>query len=157
MKKVILCILGCILLLAWTGAAAEDCTHENQLECGMISGWEDLVDGHWWVETQTCVCDDCGKKIVRRSVGEFLGHTFHMSESIHFEADSMHLWVFICPECWHVTLREQACGGGDQCYIYRTPRGQTPLVHYGDSWVAWQQATTTEDYVKRWIAQDRTE
>lgn len=155
MKRIILCILGCILLMC-TAAAAEDCTHENILMCSLNSEIVDLEAGHQWVETKTCVCDDCSRKIVQRRYGEFVGHTFYMSESIHFEAEGMHLWVFICPECYAVALQELECAGGDRCNVYTVSVGEIPPVQQGESWEE-QKLLTDDDYVKRWIAQDRTD
>ena len=156
MKKIILCILGCFLLLMWTDAIAEECAHENLLECSLISRWEDLEAGHQWVEIKNCVCDDCGRKLVNRDYGQFVGHTFYMSESIHFEANQMHLWVFICPDCWHVTLVKEGCLGGDQCLIFHPQAGERPPVQYCESLEEFLQQTTTEDFIKRWLAQDRS-
>lgn len=84
MKRVILCILGCILLMVWTGAAAEDCAHEHQVVRSVLSGWKDMEAGHLWEETRLSVCDSCGRKFARQTISDFEGHEIHLSESIHF-------------------------------------------------------------------------
>lgn len=155
MKRIILCILCCLLLLTWTGAApAEKCPHENQVECSVTKGWEDLTEGHEWVETRSCVCDDCGKQLIHKSHGGLVGHEFHLSESNHYEAEGVHIWVFICPMCYHVTLIEAECAGGDQCYFFQAEVGENPPVTYPTS-LEEDRQLTTQDYVKHWIAQGR--
>lgn len=156
MKKIILCMLGCLLLLMWTEATAETCTHENLLECSFTKGWEDVEVGHQWVETRSCVCDDCGKKLIKKTYGGLVGHVFYMSESLHFAADRMHLWVFVCPDCRHVTLREESCAGGDRCLLYSAQAGERPPVQQEEAIAAFREFTT-DDYIKRWIASRKTE
>ena len=150
----ILCVLACLLLLTY--AVAEDCAHENLLMCSLRSAWEDVEIGHRQVYTKSCVCDDCSRSIVSKTYGALTGHTFHLSESIHFAAEEMHLWVFICPDCWCVTLVKEGCLGGDQCLIFHPQAGERPPVQYGESLEEFLQQTTTEDYIKRWLAQDRS-
>ena len=152
MKRILLCMMICLL---FTCAAAENCAHENLLMCSLRSEWVDVDAGHQLVYTKSCVCDDCSENIISKTYADFVGHVFHMSESIHFAAEGMHLWVFICPECWHVELREMPCAGGDQCLMYSAQTGERPPVAAGES-LETQRLLTDEDYVKRWIAQDRT-
>ena len=154
MKRFVLCILSLALMLLSLNAMAESCSHENLLMCSLRSECQDLVEGHQYVQTKSCVCDDCSTNIVQRIYGQFVGHTFHMSESIHFDADGMHLWVFICPECYHVALRELECAGGEQCGLYKASIGEIPPVQQGESWEA-QKLLTDDDYIRRWIAQKR--
>ena len=150
MKRVILCILACVLLLMWTGVHAENCLHEHQQVIGVLNECKDFETGHAIVVTKNCICADCGKKVVRMEYEEFEGHAFHMSESIHFEEDSMHLWVFICPECWHISLIEEACTGGAQCMLYSAQEGELPPIQYGQ-FVSDMWELTAQDYVKRWL------
>ena len=155
MKRIILCMLGCILMLMWTTAAAEEkCDHLNTVECNVLGGWVDYLSGHQWEETRMCVCDDCGKKITDRVYGQFYGHEFHLSESIHFENEKRHLFVFICPSCWHVALTEIICPGGEVCQMVKPTVGDIPPVQQGES-LEEQHLLTDDDYIKRWIAQDR--
>lgn len=152
MKRILLCMIICLL---FTCAAAETCAHRNLLMCSLRSEWVDMGAGHQLVYTKSCVCDDCSANIVSKSYADFVGHVFHMSESIHFAAEGMHLWVFICPECWHVHLEESTCAGGDQCLMYSAQTGERPPVQQ-EEFIAVFRALTNEAYVKRWLAQDRT-
>ena len=150
MKRIAACMLACILLML-LGAIAEQCSHEQLRPAGTFTQCEDLEYGHQKKETSTSVCEDCGKKVVRSSYGALMGHTFYMSESIHFEEDGIHLCVFICPDCRHVRLVEYACTGGRQCYVYRgqesesfpaqTMRRRSEL-----------QELTEQDYLERWLS-----
>ena len=153
MKRIILCMLACLLLLTY--AAAEDCAHENLLMCSMRSAWEDVDAGHRQVYTKSCVCDDCSQSIVSKTYGALTGHTFHMSESIHFAAEELHLWVFVCPDCLHITLMEEKCAGGDACLLFSAQAGERPPVQQGES-IAAYRALTKDDYIRRWIAYKKT-
>ena len=154
MKRIILCILGCILLMAWTFAAAEECTHEKLLMCSLKGKWVDLNEGHQWVETKSCVCDDCGTNLVETTLSGFVGHTFHLSESLHFAREGLHRWVFLCPDCWHEMLIEEECQGGSECLIYKASVGGNPEVNAAES-LTEHNLLTNDDYIKRWIAQNR--
>ena len=156
MKKVILCVLGGLLLLIATAIAEDTCAHKNILECSVLSEWKDYGTGHRWEETRLCVCDDCGKKITNTSYGHFEGHAFHLSESIHFEDENRHLFVFICPTCWHIVREEIVCPGGNVCLMVKPSVGEIPPVQQGES-LEEQRLLTDEDYIKRWIAQDRAD
>ena len=127
MRRIICCITM-ITLLTGLWAMAESCTHNNLLMCSLRSECKDVGDGHQMVYTKSCVCDDCSENLVQRTYGPLMGHVFHLSESIHFEREGMHLWVFICPECWHVTLKEEACAGRDfHCSHRRHRTWYTPF------------------------------
>lgn len=154
MRRIILCILGCILLLTWMGAAAEKCPHEHLRVMGILVQCKDYAAGHQTVETKTCICDDCGAKVIRSTGGEFTGHVFQMSESIHFAEDQMHLWVFICPDCWHVYLEEYPCAGGAECTLYSAQEGELPPIQYGQ-FISEIRELTAQDYVIRWLEQQK--
>ncbi len=159
MRRILMILMLTLLLtvLCVASAQGEKCRHDGLTDVVTDISYKDVEAGHVLVFTKTGECLDCGKPASIQVEGGLTGHVFCMSESIHFEADGMHLWVFICLDCYRVSLRELPCGGGKRCYVYKAVHGKTPPVHYGDSWEAWHQQTTTEDYVKRWIAQDRSE
>ena len=156
MKRIIRCLLGCLLLIMCTAAAEETCSHKNILECSFLSGWKDYGISHVWEETRLCVCDDCGKKISNKTYGDLEGHEFHLSESIHFEEDFRHVWVLICSKCWRVSAMELVCVGGETCDRVKATVGEIPPVQQGES-IEEQRLLTDEDYIKRWIAQDRAD
>lgn len=153
MRRIICCITM-ITLLTGLWAKAESCTHDNLLMCSLRSECQDVGDGHQTVYTKSCVCDDCSENLVQRTYGPLMGHVFHLSESIHFEREGMHLWVFICPECWHVTLKEEACAGGDQCLTYTAQAGEMPAVQH-DLALEDVRAWTDKDYIMHWISRKK--
>ncbi len=159
MKRILITIILTLLLtvLCVASAQGEICQHDGLTNAATEFSYRDVDVGHVLVYTQTGECSICGNEAVIQAEGGLTGHLFCMSESVHFEADGMHLWVFICLDCHHVSLVEEPCAGGNQCLVYRAQVGMRAPVHYGDSWEAWHQQTTTEDYVKRWVAQQRTE
>ena len=152
-KRMMLCIWCCILML-WSGAVAESCQHENLLMCSLKGKWVDLSVGHQYVYTKSCVCDDCSQSIISKIYEGFMGHTFHLSESLHFVEEGMHRWVFLCPDCWHVMIIEEECQGGSGCLIYKASVGENPEVNVAES-LAEHHLLTNDDYIKRWIAQKR--
>ena len=156
MKRIILCILGCILLMMWPAQAENDCAHEERRLVGVINEWQDWESGHQYVETQLEICDACGEKCFLSDSGDLEGHVFHMSESIHFEAENRHLCVLICPTCWHVELSEIICPGGDVCELFTPQAGEMPPIQQGES-LEEMYELTTPDYIKRWLAQNRDE
>lgn len=152
-----LCLLGCLLLLMWNSEVlAEKCDHVHMIVKDEQTTYEDVEAGHQWVTTKAGICDDCGANLIRRIEGGLTGHVFYMSESIHFTEEGVHLWVFICPECLHIALREEACTGGDWCNRYSAQAGERAPVTYGIS-LAEERQMTDEDYVKHWVAQNRAE
>ncbi len=159
MKRVILCILACILLLTLTCcAAAEECYHEHQIVKGLLIEWEDFETGHRLVETNYNICDPCGKKFMHQTCGELEEHVYHLAESIHFVRDTArfqmhneHLWVFICPTCWHIQTLVELCAGEDDCLRFNAQEGENPQVQYGESLNDWHEENTKQDYILRWL------
>lgn len=159
MKRILIAIILAIVLMVLCVACAqgEKCRHDGLTNVTTEFSYKDVEKGHVLVYTQTGDCPVCGKRASIQVEGGLTGHVFCMSESIHFDADGMHLWVFICMDCHCVTLREEPCGGNEQCLRYTAQAGMRAPVYYGDSLAAWHQQTTTEDYVQRWIAQNKKE
>ena len=155
-KRIILCILGCILLMVWMGPADADCLHTQVERCDTIEQCNDLYEGHQVVTIKTNICVDCGEKIIQRQYGEFKGHVFYMAENLHFEEDQAHLFVFICQECHHILVEEIRCVG-NCCLIYHAQAGENPPVEYLGHLDAWKQDNPEEAIVSRWLARQQDE
>ncbi len=154
MKRIILCILGCILLLMWTSVAAEECTHIHVVDISNLDLCVDLEAGHQEMTLETRVCTDCGKKIIQRSYGPFVGHVFTMAESLHFDEDMAHLFVFICKDCHHIVKEAIGCNR-NRCWTYLAPDRIHPQVEYFDHLEAWEAENPEEAIVNRWIARQQ--
>ena len=133
--------------------AESNCLHEDVYEI-ISNEVRPQEAGHISCKVITSICQECKRKFVDEQFGGFRGHIFHMAESIHCEADGMHLWVFLCSGCMYITMMEDACTGGDQCMTYSAQVGEIPAVQYADSLAAWKETNEKNDIVARWIAND---
>lgn len=148
------CLLISFLLFALlcSAVAENECQHVNTEE--MATSHTVIVPleaGHYPCKVTHTMCLDCKKGFVERQYGQFVGHTFHMAESIHSQQEGMHLWIFICPECMYVTMVEEACAGGENCHLYCAQEGTSPAIQLADSLAAWKEADAKSDIVSRWI------
>lgn len=150
-RRIILCILGCILLLC-SAVAETECQHVHIEE--MATSHTVIVPleaGHYSCKVTHTMCLDCKTDFVDRQYGHFVGHTFHIAESIHCQQEGRHLWVFLCSECMYITMREEECAGGENCVRYSPQAGEMPVVQLTDSLVAWKEENTKEVIVSRWL------
>lgn len=160
MKKLKFSIALCVLLavLLWTASASgEVCAHAEVKELNSIIRCEDLKSGHCEVEQRLSICLDCGEKLIKRNYGELAGHVFQMAESIHFTRDGMHLCIFICQDCLHLTKVEYGCEGGRRCRIYHAQEIKPISVQHLESFDEWVETAKDEDIIQRWLAREKAE
>lgn len=160
MKKLKFSIALCVLLavLLWTASASgEVCAHAEVKVLNSIVQCEDLESGHCEVEQSISVCQDCGKKTITRTYGQFVGHAFHMAESIHFTTEGKHLCIFICQDCLHLIKVEYECAGGRRCLIYHAQEGEPIPVQHLESFDEWAETVKDEEIIQRWLAREKDE
>lgn len=158
MKKRFVALFMCMTMLCMAtvlcpALAEAKCLHENVYEL-VSNEVRPRAAGHENCKVITAICQDCKTKYVDERFESFKGHVFHMAESLHFEEDGMHLWVFICSECMYITMIEDACTGGANCMLYSAQAGVRPAVQYADSLAAWKDENEKNDIVARWLAGD---
>lgn len=115
---------------------------------------EALEAGHYRCKITHTLCTDCYKRFVDKQFENLQGHTFHMAESVHGQQEGMHLWIFICPECMHITMIEELCEGGRNCSKYGAQEGTTPAVQLSDTLAPWKETDAKRDIIRRWIAKN---
>ena len=156
--RVCVMLLLALILVPWTQpAAAEGCLHKQLTTIRSITQCQDYYDGHAYVEQAFQRCEDCGKAIIRKTAGDLQGHVLHMAESVHCEADGIHVYVFICEDCLHPVMQLHECGGGEACTRIQAAVGETPPVKTVQCVDDWYTEHILTEIVQRWLLERKAE
>lgn len=153
MKRIVLCVLGVMLLLTASVAAAEitTCTHPNMKELTSERYYQQLEAGHYEVIKSVVKCEDCGIQRLNDTKGQFTGHVFYMAESLHLYPARYHICIFICGDCHMLMLCDFECVGGEPCNKYEPQAGEIPKVQLLYSLEGWFEEYSEEAVVDRWL------
>lgn len=149
MKRISLLLL---LLMLLSSAFAEDsCMHEQVAELHTPETITSQVDGHVYRKSTEVICLNCESKLVLEVAVSFQGHVFCMADNLHFSDDGMHLCIFICKDCMHITPIEYACEGEKQCATYTPQLGAVPPVQLYQSMATWKEQNPDDAVRERFI------
>ena len=154
--RICVLLLLALLLVPWTQpATAESCLHKNLTTIRSITQYQDYHDGHVEVAHTFQCCADCGSAFIQKTNGGLQGHVLHMAESVHCEADGLHVYVFVCADCLHPVMRLYECTGGADCTRIKASVGEHPPVKTVPCLDDWCTEDILTKIVQRWLLEQK--